>query len=278
MLTSALLPLLAMVMPAAPVQWVTSCKGTDAPLERLAEAVERGDAAVVRAHLDGGADVNDMWRDSRNPMLCRSLLLRSIWYGQEEVFRLLLQRGADPLGLPRESLQVPVRNGRVEIVRTLLALGLKPHSNDEIVRVGLESRSLAMLDLLLSSGISITSSNVPAYYLTDDITRFLVPKHVDPNDDTRVGVEACDVQRLFGLLRENQDGCEGTVGPLWLHFVLTGRHQMVEFMIANGADLTLRSEVWDGGAMRPFTALEAAAKRNDTRMEDLLRRAGAPAR
>jgi hypothetical protein len=59
--------------------------------------------------------------------------------------------------------------------------------------------------------------------------------------------------------------------------VLTGRHAMVEFMIANGADLTMRSQVWDGGDFRPFTAMEVAAKRKDKRMTDLIRRAGRPA-
>jgi hypothetical protein len=51
-----------------------------------------------------------------------SLLLRSIWYGQN----------ADSLG-------IPVRNGRLEMVRTLLALGLTPLDNNEIVRDALES-------------------------------------------------------------------------------------------------------------------------------------------
>ena len=96
MLTSLLLPLLVTVTTATPVQWVTSCQGTNPRLQRLAEAVEHGDAGVVRAHLDSGEDVNEIWRDSRNSTLCRSLLLRSIWYGQEEIFRLLLQRGAAP--------------------------------------------------------------------------------------------------------------------------------------------------------------------------------------
>jgi hypothetical protein len=265
--------LTAKVATAAPEQWVTSCQAADSRLDRLAEAVERGEISVVQAHLDSGADVNEMWRDSRSPMLCRSLLLRSIWYGQEGIFRLLLLRGADPFSLPRESLQGPIRDGRVEIVRTLFAPGLKPRDNDEIIRAGLESGNLAMLDLLISSGFSINSSNVPAYYLTDDITVFLVPAHLNPNDKIFVGNEPCDVEKLFGLFSRKQDGCEGTMGPVWLHFVLTGRYRMVQFMIEHGADLRVRSEVWDGRRMRPFTAIEVAARRKDRRMADLLRRA-----
>ena len=47
-----------------------------------------------------------------------------------------------------EQLQGPIRDGRVEIMRTLFALGLKPRDNDEIIRAGLESGNPAMLDLL----------------------------------------------------------------------------------------------------------------------------------
>ena len=66
-----------------------------------------------------------------------------------------------------------------------------------------------------------------------------------------------------------------------LMFLLTAKvataapeqYRMVEFMIEHGADLCVRSEVWDGRQMRPFTAMEVAARRKDRRMVDLLRRA-----
>ena len=77
------------------------------------------------------------------------------------------------------------------------------------------------------------------------------------------------------MLSPEQDGCEGTEGPLWLHFVITGNIRMIELMIKNGADLSLSSEVWDNSKMRPFNALDVAIRRKDRRMADLLRRAGA---
>jgi hypothetical protein len=222
-----------------------------------------------------GLDVNETWRDLP-PQVSRSLLLRSLWHSQDEIFGLLLKRGADPRSLPRESLGIPVHNGRVAMVRTLLALGLKPHDNDEIVREALESHNVAKLDLLASSGVSIDASSVPSWALTDDLTLHLVPKYLRPNDSTIVGNEACTVQEIFGLLSPEQDGCEGTQGPLWLHFVVTGNIRMMELMIKNGADLSLSSEVWDNSNMRPFNAMDVAVRRKDTRMADLLRRAGAP--
>jgi hypothetical protein len=126
--------------------------------------------------------------------------------------------------------------------------------------------------------VTIDASTVPAWALTDALTLHLVPKYFRPNDTLpNVGNAACTVQELFDLLSPDQDGCEGTRGPLWLHFVVTGNSRMMELMIKNGADLSLSSVVWDNSEMRPFNAMDVAIRRKDKRMADLLRRAGAPA-
>jgi hypothetical protein len=275
--TTALLPLLAMLA-REPVQWTTSCRGPNPRLERLAKAVEAGAIEVVRAELHNGLDPNEPWRDLPGSTLCRSLLLRSVWYLQEDIFRLVLERGGDVRTLPRESIQTPVREGRIEMARTLFALGLKPHDDVDIVRAGLESKQFEMIDLLASSGVPVNASSVALYQLTDDLTRFLVPKYLKPNDSVGLGMEPCAVAEIFDLLSDDQDGCEAPTGPLWLHFVVIGNHQMVEFMIENGADLTLGSDVFDNSDVRPFTAMDVAARRKDKRMIDVLRRAGATAR
>jgi hypothetical protein len=277
MYAALLIPLLAMLV-CEPVQWTTPCEGPSPRLERLGKAVEGGDIDVVRAELDSGVDPNEPWRDLPGPTLCRSLLLRSVWYVQDEIFRLVLERGGDVRTLPRESMQTPVREGRVEMVRTLFALGLKPHDDVDIVRAGLESKSFEMIDLLAWSGVPINASTVALYQLTDDLTRFLVPKYMKPNDSVGLGTEACAVEKIFDLFSEDQDGCESPMGPLWLHFVVIGNHNMVEFMIEDGADLTLGSEVFDNSNLRPFTAMDVATKRKDKRMMEILRRAGASSR
>ena len=164
------------------------------------------------------------------------------------------------------------------MVRTLLGLGLKLPNKFEIVLAAIESGNMTMFDLVASSGVTIDASTVPAWALTDALTLHLVPKYFRPNDTLpNVGNGACTVQELFGLLSPEQDGCEGTEGPLWLHFVVTGNIRMMELMIKNDADLSLSSEVWDNSKMRPFNAMDVAIRRKDKRMADLLRRAGAPA-
>ena len=256
----------------------TSCQGPNPRLERVSEAIRTGDIAIVREHLNSGADVDETWRDRWAPMLCQTMLHRSVYWGREDIFRLLLEGNADPLSVPSWALQVPVRGGRVEMVRTLLALGVRPSNNDEIVVAGLQSKNLTMLDLLLSSGFTMNASNVPVSYLTDEITRFLLPKYLRPNDAASVGDAPCDVEKLLGVFNKNQDECEGAVGPLWMHFVFRRNHQIVQFMIENGADLSARGTVWGLKGTKSFTGLELAAKRNDKRMADLLKRTNASSR
>jgi hypothetical protein len=269
--------------PADPVpsggagQFTQNCQTSNPQLERLASAIERGDINGVRSALDEGLNVDEMWRDFP-AQICRSLLLRTVWYGRDDIFNLLLKRGADPRTIPDDALGIPVRTGRIDMVRTLLGLGLRLPNRYETVLDAIESGNLTMFDLVASSGVTINASTVPAWALTDALTLHLVPKYFRPNDTLpNVGNAACTVQELFGLLSPEPDGCEGTAGPLWLHFVVTGNIRMMELMIKNGADLSLSSEVWDYSEMRPFNAMDVAIRRKDKRMADLLRRAGAPA-
>jgi hypothetical protein len=204
--------------------------------------------------------------------------------GQNAVFHLLLKRGADPLKLPEGSLTIPVGAGNVDMARTLFARGVKPRDAFELVNEALKNddntKTVPMLQLLMDSGVPVDASTVHPYFLTDnfELVRFLVPKHIKPTDEVGLGLSQCAVQKVFGLFRKDQDGCEGTMGPLWLHFVVTGRHRIVEFMIEQGADLTRRSEVWDNSELRLFTAMDVAVRRKDKQMVEILRRAGATAR
>jgi len=265
------------VRSAGAEQFTQNCQTINPRLERLASAIEGGDLNYVRSALDDGLDVDETWRDVP-AQICRSLLLRTVWHGRDDIFNLLLKRGADPHTIPADALAIPVRTARLDMTRTLLGLGLKLPNKVEIVLAAIESGNMTMFDLVASSGVTIDASTVPASALTDALTLHLVPQYFRPNDTLpNVGNGACTVQELFGLLSPDQDGCEGTEGPLWLHFVVTGNIGMMELMIKNGADLSLSSEVWDNSKMRPFNAMDVAIRRKDKRMADLLRRAGAPA-
>ena len=130
-------PALAHVIPGGwPEQYTQNCQVGDPRLDRLARAFELGEIDYIRTALAGGLDVNETWRDFA-AQACRSLLLRSIWYGKDDIFNLLLKRDADPRTVPDDALQIPVRDGRVAMVRTLLGLGLKLPNKYETVLAAL---------------------------------------------------------------------------------------------------------------------------------------------
>jgi hypothetical protein len=116
---------LAHPVPSAGAEPFTqNCQTSDPRLERLASAIERGDLDSVRSALDEGLDVNETWRDVP-AQICRSLLLRTVWHGRDDIFNLLLKRGADPRTIPDDALGIPVRTGRLDMVRTRDRTGLK---------------------------------------------------------------------------------------------------------------------------------------------------------
>ena len=238
--------------------------------QQLGTAIERGDVEHLRAYLDAGGDVNDAWRDLP-AQIVRSLLLRSVWYGEEPIFRLLLDRGADVASV-NGYFGAAIHSGRVEIARTLLARGVKPGQKADVLYAAMQEQNLAMIELLWTSNLGLSPADVPPYFLTKDITRLLVPKYLGPNASIVLGNEPCDVARILGAYRRNWDGCEWPTGPLWLHFVVTGNTDVLQYLIAQGADLTGRGEYATTSALRPFTAMDIARARRDTRMMDLLRR------
>lgn len=239
------------------------CPENSPDREILAKAIQNGDAGFVLQYLDGGGDVNETWRDTPY-QVCRSLLLRSIWYRQDDIFHMLLERGVDTAGV-QDFFKIPVRAGKIDIVRTLLRLGIAPESDSDIIQAAFESGNIEMLDLLLLWGVTIKPMELSMYLLTDEITRFLVPVHLDPNEHAYVGTESCQVYELFDLLNGKHHYCEGAIGPVWIHFVLTGNHETVKYLIESGADVQAE-------AILPiaFTGLDAAKALSDDQMINLL--------
>jgi ankyrin repeat protein len=271
--TASLLLVLSM---ASPGQAIQANLESDPRRERLGKAIERGNVDLVRAHLDAGGDVNEAWRDLP-PQVVRSLLLRSVWYGQERIFRLLLDRGAD---VATVNGYLGVGSGNVEIVRTLLARGVKPGNKGELLYVAMQRQDLAMIELLWSPDLALglSASDLPVYFLTKDITRLLVPKYVGSNARTALGNEPCAVAIILGAYRRNWDGCEWATGPLWLHFVVTGNTELLQYLLDHGADLRALGEFSTHSDLASFSAMDIARARKDKPMIQLLRRAGLSSR
>ena len=98
---------------------------SDAPSDRLYQAVSRGDAASVRVELDKGADPNRKDPDNLTPL---HLAARR---GHLEIARLLLQKGADPNRrqdpAARTPLHLAVEHRHQEVTRLLLEQGANPN-------------------------------------------------------------------------------------------------------------------------------------------------------
>ena len=133
-----------------------------------------------------------------------------------------------------------------------------------------------MIELLWSPDLALglSASDLPVYFLTKDITRLLVPKYVGSNARTGLGNEPCAVAIILGAYRRNWDGCEGATGPLWLHFVVTGNTELLQYLLDHGADLRGLGEFSTHSDIKSFSAMDIARARNDTPMIQLLRRAG----
>jgi len=243
--------------------------------EQLARAIERGDITAVRAHLDARGDADETWRDVP-AQIVRSLLLRSAWYGREDIFRLLLARGAN-LSSVQGSLIAAIHGGSLGIVRTLIDGGVKPDHPADLIAQTLLTKEPLMIELVWTSSLGpFQPSELLPGMFTNDVARMLIPKYVSANAEVGIGNTACDVKRLFNRLSPDQDGCEGAIGPLWLHFVLERNYEMVTYLIQNGADLNSTGTDLDVGLK--FGALDLATAGRDTQMIQLLRRAGASPR
>lgn len=106
----------------------------------LMEAVRRGQAAGVRALIEGGAGLDK--QDSSGA----SALHLALWQGDDEVAGTLLDAGADPAVRDRDgwdALAVAARQGSEPMVRRLLGLGVEI---DSVTRQGSTPLILAVFE------------------------------------------------------------------------------------------------------------------------------------
>jgi hypothetical protein len=239
------------------------CPETNPDREILSKAVQKENIGFARQFLEDGGDVNETWRDTPY-QICRSLLLRSVWYGQPDIIQLLIENGANLEGI-QEYLKIPVRRGDMTVVKMLLEAGIHPEMNSVFLNEVLKSRSPEMLQLLLPYELKFEPLELSLHLLTHETTRILIPRYLDPNEFVWIGSEVCQVYEVFDLLSDENHYCEGSIGPVWIHFLLTGDHETVSFMLNSGAEVYTE-------AILPisFSALEAARALGDDRMIQLL--------
>lgn len=244
--------------------------------EALKSAIMRGEIDPVKKYLESGGDVNLTWKDTPYTIQM-SLVLRAVWYGKEDIFNYILSKGAD-LQPVQDYIAVPVRAGQIVILKTLLSRGLKLPTNSKILMAIVESRSLPILKLVTSYAPELWLDSpalnaVPVFIMTDEMIRFLVPKYLKPSRKVYLGDSACEVLELIAPSFEHSDGCEGTVGPLWMHYVLKGKVEMVKFFMQFKVDVHEKQKGYaPTGESFEFTALDIATKKDNKVLIQLLKR------
>jgi len=120
--------------------------GSDAPSDRLHQAVSAGDVASVRLELDKGADPDRKDPNNLTPLHLAARL------GHLEIAGLLLQKGADPNRrqdhTARTPLHLAVEHRHEEVTRLLLEEGANPNL---VARSG-KGETLVPLQLAARSG------------------------------------------------------------------------------------------------------------------------------
>jgi ankyrin repeat protein len=174
-------------------------------------AAQDGDAKLVRALLDAGADP-DCRRTKPTPL---SLALSG---NKLEVIELLLNAGADPNGCG-QSLHDASRNNWLEAVKLLINAGVnvnKVQQGSSLVDVAARRDHLEMVRLLLGAGANVISHSLNVWAIKqghDDIIKFIqlignleesyVDMYVDPRMITQQ--EAMMARGVLGQGGDDED-------------------------------------------------------------------------
>jgi ankyrin repeat protein len=266
--------------------------------DELANAANAGDLAAVRARLDRGADVN-----AGSPALnMETALMRAAANGHREVLQLLLARGADPnvrhAGIGqlqgRTALLFATDSQKTDVAALLLDSGADVNAKDALgetaLTLALERACPELARVLVERGADVNAKNRfgrPALLLGIEMLRpysgsnesdtlALIKAMLDKGADvnakdsgqttvTMVTNEGFGVQ---GVMTET--GAGGNVDgrtPLMIA-VRVGSIQTVQVLLAKGADVNAKDS-------EGKTALMLATERDNAKLIELLRQAGA---
>lgn len=217
----------------------------------LGLAAGNGNLRLVRLLLDRGADVNAHGTRSWTPLIHASLTKNV------EVVQLLLNRGAklsEKNGTGHQELGHAVDTGSSEIVRLLLDAGAKPNDGKGVSFCLARAAQRGYLDvvkLLIDRGANVAPEGTGGFYFMLQVAN------------------GNNVDALKLILDKRKELGKEDLGTVLISACMSGRPEIVEFLLSRGADVNVRNE----GDQR--TPLHAAAHRGSSKLIKLLIDAGA---
>jgi len=212
----------------ARMQKTQPSSGRNQASEMLLRAAAAGDVPAMRKFIAGGADPNATGAAKRTPLMYASM------FGHLEAAKVLIEAGASVNSMDIDhttALRLAVVTGHTEISSLLLSKGGDPDIQDE-------EGTTALMD---ASAMALT-----------EIAASLIARGANVNRVANDGSTS-----LLDAVASFAGGPQGTV-----------RNQMLQFLLAHGADVNQPD--WSG-----TTPLMAAAARNDSQTVQILLKAGA---
>lgn len=225
----------------------------DRPL--LAWASQSGNAEVVRALIDGKADVNSVDGIGHSP------LLRAIDTQHTEIIKILLQAKADPNFKDKEgkpALVYAVRSRKPEIAKLVIDAGadvkwVSPEGDSPALDVAQEGlpESAAMIKVLADAKAPLDASNIvytPLYYAVDqgykEIVKALLDGGADPNGKTQGGnlpiheaVERVEILEMLLSKKADPNLANASGSTALIVAIENGYADAIPLLIKAGADV-----------------------------------------